>query len=232
MGKKISSDVLCYFGGYDVGTATTSVAITQQVDALDPTALGDAAERVLAGLRKDEITWGGLFDDGTSMDAAAAALVPTGTSVFSVLLGSGTGAVAYSGTAFNLQGKAVASVAELVKYEAVLKPDLSLGRGLVLPAKTTITGSASQGTLDNSALSTAGGEWHVHVFGYTGAGTGTLALQDSSTGTAWTNLGTVVGLNARTSSRTTFTGTVNRYTRVIGTLAGTNITYATVFIRS
>ena len=232
MGKKISSDILVYFGGYDVGTATISVSITQQVDALDPTALGDAAERVLAGLRKDEVTWAGLFDDGTSMDAAAAALIPTGTSVFSVLLGSGTGSVVYSGTAFNLQGKAVASVAELVKYEAVLKPDLSLERGLVLPSKTTITGSASQGTLDNTALTTAGGAWGIHVFGYTGAGTGTLGLEHSSTGTAWVVLGTLVGINGPKSARQTFTGTVNRYTRVIGTLAGTNMTYATIFIRS
>lgn len=202
MAKKIASDLRFYFGGYDPGTATTSVTLGLECEALDTSALTDAAERQLAGLRKDVITWAGLFDDSAdAMDAAQAVLLGSGTAVVTLLLGTATGDRAYSGTAYALSNKPAANVAELVKLESGFKPDQSWSRGYVMAVRGTITGSAQTGTIDGTTTAT-GYEGYIHIFSFSGSGTATVRVVSRAGTGAWVNTGangTLGGINGRSS---------------------------------
>ena len=215
MAKKLASDMNVYYGSYNFGTATTSVSVALEAKSLDPTALTDTAERVLGGIRGDAITWGGLFDDAASVDAAGSALLATGTGVFSVLIGTGTGSRAYAGTAYLLAAKPVSNIGDLVKMEVAMTPDQGFSVGVHYGPAISKPSSAqvTSGTLDNAALTTAGGVGYIHVFTVS-SGTINANLQESSTGTAWTSIvsGTMLATGG-TSARLPLTGTIQRYTR-------------------
>ena len=233
MARKISSDVRFYYGGYDPGLSTTTISVTLNADPLDATALPDVAERAIAGIRKDSVEYAGLFDDqAQDFDQAQAALLATGTAVLSVLFGTVLGDVAYSGTAWLLAAKNPAAIGDLVKQEAVFKPDLTMERGVVSTPKITITTTGTTGSVDNTGSTTAGGNFYLHVFGYTGGGTGRVALRHAGTitGTSWSDIGTVVGITGTSSFKTAISGTIAQYTRVEGT--GTSFEIAGVLVRS
>lgn len=222
MAKLFSKQVSVYFAGFDLGTATTSTMISLELEALDKTALGDGAETVIAGIRHDQAEWSGLYDDGTSMDAAGSAMIGSGTNnVLSVHIGTTIGSRAYAGTALLLMTKPLSSVKGLVQQEAIFKPDQSWDRGQTQLLNTSFTGSGSSGSIDNAALTTGGGKWYLHVFTYSGGGTTVVSLEDSADAASWAAVGTVGAISARSSYRNTFTGTLRRYTRVTKTATGT-----------
>lgn len=220
-----------YFGGYDVGTATTSWSLTLAVMPLDPTAITDAGERALAGIRQDAVEWSGLFDDSQSGDAAGSALIGSGTrNVLTVFIGTGTGSVAYAGTGIITASRQAGGAKDLVAQELELKIDGSLERGVSHGIRATIGTGTALGTHDNSASSTNGGTWYVQIFSTT---TGTLFLQDSADGTTWAAItsGTIT-FTGRDSRKVTFTGTARRYTRtLLGTAGTATATVAAMVIR-
>ena len=233
MAKLWSNDVRFYFGGYDVGTATTTVGLTLAYAPLDVTALGDSGERMIAGIRQDVAEWGGIFDDSLSADAAASALLGTGTNnVIQVHLGTGTGAIGYASTALMVFHKAVASKSELVASEGEWKVDGKWSRGQVLLSKTTYTGSASSGATDGTALSTGTSALFLQVFSQTGAGSGTFSLESAATATGvYTAFATLTGGTATKSYIVTATGSLDRFTRITKTATGT-IALAAIVVRN
>ena len=235
MTKKIASDVRVYFGSYDLGTATTSISIALEAKALDPTALTDTAERALAGMRGDAVTWAGLFDDATSADAAGSALIATGTAVLSVLVGTGTGNRAYVGTVYLLAAKPASNIGDLVKEELMLKPDSNWGIGKVTQAKRWGTTTWTSSTIDDGAVSTAGGDMYLHMFTYSSGSTLTINLDHSTDGTSWT-VATSATLTTIGSRKLSFAGTLNRYIRfgvsTLGTGAFGTVEIAQVYVRN
>ena len=196
------SVVRFHFGGYDPGIQTTDVAITLGMDSLDPTAIVDVAERVLAGVRNDLCTWTGLFSDTAKALSSAAALVGTGTHAISVHIGTTTGDIAYLGTAFLLRQPRSMNIRELVREEAVFGMGGVWTRGVVLYSQTQATGSATGGAVDGTASSTAGGTYNVHVMQ---VNTGTLNVIWEHSATAG---GTGVYTVLASANITTVTGTV------------------------
>ena len=231
MAKKLASDVRVYFGGYDPGTATTRISVNLESKVLDPTVIVDVAERATAGERADGLEWAGLFDDGVSMDVAQAVLLGSGTAVWSVLVGTASGDVAYSGTVFSLSAKAPAKIGDLVRYEVTIKPDQKLDRAkyLGLISKTG-TADANSGWLDNAGSSTAGGVIYAHIFPVTG----TFQWQyqhsiDQST------IDTLIGWQTNLTSTGTIialTGTIRRYVRAASTGTSTTGTLIPILIRN
>lgn len=232
MAKKIASDIRFLYGGYDPGTSTVRASVTLEVETLDPTAVTDAAERALAGNRKDIVEWAGLFDDAPGdMDAAQAALLTTGTAVLSMLIGTAVGDRAYSGTAYLLAAKAPAKLGDLMRQEVTFKPDQAMGRGLLLGHRTVKpsgTSDVATGTIDDGTLSIAGGVVYVHILGVGGSAIQPLA-EHSATGTTWTPVAGV-SVNVIGSQKISITGTVQRYVRVELGGAGTG-TATSVFVR-
>lgn len=220
------SIVRFHFGGYNAGIHTTSIAVQMALDALDPTAIVDVAERVLAGLRNDQAEWSGLFSDTTESLNSAVALVGTGTHVISVHIGTATDDIAYLGTAFLMSKKPSMNLRELVRDEAVFSLDGNWNRGRVLYTQTLGTGSATGGAVDGTAASTAGGTYNVHVM-QVSTGTVNVIWEASTTATgvytvlASANITTATGTILTVGSGTSIARFVrHRHTNTVTT--GTN----------
>jgi len=229
-----SRDVKIYFDKYDLGTATTRWAIALEVQTLDPTTFEDAGDRVVAGLRSDQFEWTGLFDDSASIDEVMGSLLGSGNKALSVVIGSGVGSVAYGATAQMYGGRNPIGHTDLVRAEMNTRPDQAFDVCRVMAPRTTGTASTNFGTLDNLALTTAGGTMYTHMFlmtGSLGTGSGTLRVEDSVDGTTWavftTQLYTTAGADKVVAS-----GTLNRRTRAAysSTTAGT-ASYSIIFNR-
>ena len=234
MAKYWSNSVKVYFGPYDFGTATTSIGITKAVAVLDPTTLGEAAERGTAGIKIDTVDWAGLFDDSLSADAGGSLLIGSSTNnVYTVIIGSATGSVAYAGTGLLLKAKVVTGVKDLVRQEVSFTIDQALDRCQTYFAKSTATatGTNNTGPIDNAASSTGSGTMYAHVFSITGSvstGTTIIFFQHSSDTVTWVSMGTAI-FTATGAQRVSFAGSILRYTRGQSTLstAGTAV-YAMV----
>ena len=224
MAKIWTRDMRVHFGGYDIGTATTRVAMFLGVDSLDRTAFTDGAERVLSGVRRDRIEWAGLFDDDNSHDAAMSSLIGSGTNnVFSVFFGTGTGGIAYVGTSLLTLGKPSGEVGGLVRQDGAFQPDNQILRGVHYGTATNYNFSAggNSGTHDNTTATTAGGTLFMHAFGSVTTGSGSVQIEDSADGTTFAAIGTrVEAVTARTAQRVNIGGTIRRYTR-LGAVNGT-----------
>jgi len=232
-------DLRFYWGGYDPGSHTTRLVLGLEAEPLDRTSFGDGAERTQSGLRRDTVTWAGLFDDGAdAMDVAAATLVGTSTNnVMSFLIGTATGDVAYSGTVVQLDVKTPSDIRDLVRQEASFKPDQAWDRGKHFGPVSTLLGTGGPnvtGSIDNSALSTGSATWYIHFISVAG-GTSTIFLQDSADGTSFAALGTLVGTGKIARKITVGSGadgTVRRYTRVSENNAtGTDTQIVSVIVR-
>ena len=225
MAVRISSELRLYVGAFDLGTATTSSAVTLEATPLDKTAFGDAAESSIPGLRKDAIEWAGWFDDGTGTGGGINQLLGTllGSSgaAYSLYIGTTNGDRAYCGTIFVASVKPAGNVAELVKVVAMFKPDGTIEAGKHFGPRKVVSTS---GTTDDSAATTSGGAFYSHVFGWVGTPTtGTMVLQHSTDGTIWADVGTHNYQGPSGSSqRTTFSGTLRRYVRLTTSAAGSN----------
>ena len=220
MAKYWSNSVKVYFGPYDFGTATTSIGITKAVAVLDPTVLGEAAERGTAGIKMDTVDWAGLFDDSLSADAGGSLLIGSSTNnVYTVIIGSAIGSVAYAGTGLLLKAKVVTGVKDLVRQEVSFDMDQGLDRcqSYFIKNTATTTGTNNSGTIDNAASSTGSGTMYVHMFTMTG-GTTTVFFQHSSDTVTWTNIGTAI-FTATGAQRVSFAGSVLRWTRGQSTMS-------------
>lgn len=233
MAEKLASDVRVFYDGFDLGTATTRVSVILQVDALDPTTIPDVAERVLASERKDAAEWAGLFDDGTSADAAGKAFVGgAGTAVFTMLIGTVLADRAYSGTAHILDTKVVTNIGDLVQQELTIQPSQAWDRGVHFGVKTakSSSGTVNTGTQDNSGSSVDGGVFYVHLHNIA-SGTITPVLEDSNTGTTWSPVATAASFTNKGSGKVAITGTIDQFTRL--SLQGTGQGTATgIFSRA
>ena len=223
----LSADKLrVYFGGYNPGTHTTSVGITLQVTSLDNTALVDGAERVIVGLRTDEIEWAGWYDDNDqAIDNAMKNLLGSnaGTNqVVSLHLGTASGGAAYCGTAMAVSNKIGGAVGELAKTVAVIKPDGAWTKSITQLADGTYTNNGSFGVVDHSATTTAGATAFAQLIHFTVGANGEQAvyqLQDSADNSTYVTLGTCGTLFSSSTSSTSAilviaSGTnIDRYTR-------------------
>ena len=210
------------------------MGITKAVAVLDPTVVGEAAERGTAGLKMDTVDWAGLFDDSLSADAGGSLLIGSSTNnVYTVIIGSAIGSVAYAGTGLLLKAKVVTGVKDLVREEVSFTIDQGLDRCQTYFVKSSATavGTNNSGTIDNTASSTGSGTMYVHMFSFSGSistGTTIVYFQHSSDTVTWTNIGTAL-FTATGAQRVSFAGSVLRWTRGQSTMstAGT-ATYAMV----
>jgi hypothetical protein len=230
---KLGADqIRVYFAGFDIGTSTTSVGVTLAVEPLDPTSLGDVAERTIPGQRNDVVEWAGLFDDSLSADAAGSAMLGSaGTNnVFSVHFGTGTGKVAFAGTAIMFAAKAGGGVKDFVYQEETWQPDGTLEKGFTQCVKTMIIGSGSSTFLDFGGSSLNGARLYLQVFSYAGGGSATITVEHGSATSAVVTLGTFI-VSTRNSFVGSFAGTIRRFTRITKDATG-SAEVAVVLVRS
>jgi len=234
MGKLLSTNTRFYFNGVDPGLHGSRFTVTLEGAVLDPTAIVDNAERVHPGERMDSFDYAGFFDDDTGsstlgLEAISGTSVGDGSQQLMVLVGTGTGSVAYAGTGYWLAHKPVANIRDLVRVEGTWAMDKQWSRGKHTGVKRTATAGTNSGTIDDGAATTAGGTFYVQVFEVT-AGTLTFNLEHSTDGTTWANK-LAPTFTGRGDLATAFTGSLHRYVRTSsGITAGTS-SYAGAYVR-
>lgn len=212
-------------------------SMSGEIDATETTVFGQGNKTYIVGLADGKITFGGLFDGGsTASDALTATMranaISNGTAVVATYMPEGNvygkrcsiaqGVL----TSYEVSG-AVADVNE-AKYE--VQTDGGLDSGLILAAATSVaTATTTNGTaIDNTALTSSGAAAVLHVTANANAGATTFKVQHSVDNSVWVDLITFTSVSASTTSfqRGTVTGTVNRYLRSQATTAGAgNITF-------
>ena len=224
MAKFFSRDVRVFFDGYDPSPQTVRYDLGIEQGALEVTAFGDAGERVIAGVKTATFEWAALFDDVSTALDAANTLIGNGTArVLMVLIGTGTGARAFAGTAFMLAQKEEAHISELVRMEAAFRSDQAWDVAVHYGPKAVLPPGTNSGSIDNTAASTAGGTVYFIIHSATTA-TGTALLQDSADGITFATLGTALIVYSGTgpiSTVGTYAGTIRRYTRVLNVAGST-----------
>ncbi len=214
MAKILSRDARIYVGGYDLGTVTLNMSVGRQIVAVDKTVIVDAAESFVGGLAQDNITWDGIYDDGTSIDAAAAALIGSnaaGTNVITVLIGTGTGARSISGTAMLTSFNYPVEKTDLVKMVSTWQPDQKWDVGISFGQALSFTATGSLGTIQNNfpattSTSTAGMTAYLQTLKVI-EGTIQMRIQHSTGGTgAWVDYITFPAQTGTSPSSTLATG--------------------------
>ena len=243
MAKQIAQSTRVYYAGYDLGTATRQWSIELAVDALDPTSINDAGERVLAGARKDKFTWAGLFDSSLSAEAIGSALVGGTPNILTVTLGSGTAAVAFIGSALQIASKPAAKIGELVDLTAAYAIDGSYTKGRSFGQATSIGTGSFSGTMDQNGMDGISATGNTSGFSLvvqfisaelgSGTGIGSLRIQHCNDGTGWANVaGTMLLSGAPTALILTSTATLNRFVMLLSTGTAGSLTFNAVLVRN
>jgi hypothetical protein len=171
--------------------------------------------------------WGGFFDDAVGgIDKILGTLIGTAGIVVSYLIGTGTGARAYAGTSFMAHGAPVGDIKGLVKVEADWQPDGTFNVCRSFGPEQSQTAGTTSGSVDNSAATTGGGALYTHVVGFSGTNTYRIVLADSADGTVFADIATA-DHTGTSGSRTSYSGTVRRYVRMVTTWATTGVGSAT-----
>ena len=210
-----SNQLRWYVGAYDLSTATTRSSVMLHSPALDKTVYVDASESSSPDVRRDEVEWAGLFEDGTrGLDALIGTLIGTRGDMLSYVVGTATGARAYCGTVGIMAIKPGARLGELVRVEGTFKPD-----GLFDPTRhfgpsQVVTTAGTSGTIGDGAASTGTHRLFVHVFRLGGAGTFIVNLQDAATAVYADVAGATASFTAIGSTAIQFTGTLRANTKL------------------
>lgn len=229
-------NVAILHGAYDLTTYFNSVDVPNEVEEVETTTFGSTAKTFLLGFAEGAISLEGYWDGSASaVDARLQA----------VLGGSGTATtVGWNGTtignrcvlASGIEKKydITAGVGDAVAVAAEMRADGGVDYGIFLHAKTAESTDDNTASVDNSAATTNGYATTLHVTALSGGGTWTIKVQHSTNNSVWADLVTFTAATGLTSERKTGTGTVNRYLRVLWTIAGGSgnaATFAVAFAR-
>lgn len=214
-------------GGYDLTPMLNSISTPQSLDVVETTPFQapGGAKTYIPGMSDATVSMGGFFEGDLAatedmLDVAAetadAILVSYGR-VLAVGQDCKFGGVIR--TAFEVSSP----VGDVVSITGAAQADGGLHTGPTLMAKQAVSTSPTNGTaVDNGAGTTSGGKAVLQVTSNTRDGTVTAKIQHSTDGSVWVDKATfaVVSAGAIASEVIDLPGTINRYTRVVVTLAG------------
>lgn len=223
MARQHGADVRVYLGARDASDDLMSIDLKADVETHDTTTFAaDNAKRFDAGLRG----WTGEIEafyqpqsGGIGRQLEAIGDGTAGLGVLSVYDGDADaiGDAGYLGSEaiFTSRGQPI-KINDLIKLSGSLQGSGRLGLHArllhVLGAETVSFNGAS---LDNGASSANGGRANIHVTAVTG--TWTFKVQHSTNDSVWADLITFAAVTAVGAQSIEVTGTINRYTRIIGT---------------
>lgn len=224
-------NAVVYQDGNDLTGYLRSLSNSAEVETAESTTFADDDKTYVPGLADATISAEGLFD--STFDGELNSITGSGTkSVWSVYPGGD--ADGSCGRGYSLDVTSAERTAEIGDVVMVsIEGQSSVGTEAIIShhglAQRTASGTAT--VVDNSASSANGGYGYLHAT----AASGTVVVKvqhssDNSTYVDYLTLGTVTA-SAR-SFRTTATGTVNRYTRVVYTITSGTATFVAGFGRS
>lgn len=223
--------------GFDLSAFLNKADADGSADMLDVTAFGNGSKNYIAGLLDAELSFEGFFENTptTGLDAVAAAILGSGTvgAVSYMPGGDAIGARGVSALSLESNYKIGSAVGEVVSAALTFKTNTGQEPVISLHALGAETGVVNSASVDNLALSTAGGAGYLHVPSAVALTTATIKIQHSVDNSVWVDLITFAAVTAAPNyQRIAVAGTVNRYTRcIVSALTGTSITYFAAFNR-
>lgn len=222
-----------WLDGFPSACYLNEFSLDGEVDTAETTTLCKSAKTYIPGLEDATVSLSGFFDTNTLDPASTfeALLDARKRAVFPVIYypegGDTIGDPAYLLNGFLTSYNVGTTVDDAATLEMEYQSSTGFQRGVTLEPPTTETATGDSGTWhDNLVATTQGGAALLSVESVTGTTpTMTVTVQhtdDDPTGTpTWVTLATFPVQNAQNGVYVTFTGTVERYTRVIWTIAGT-----------
>jgi hypothetical protein len=220
-----------YQDGNDLTGYLRSLSNSAEVETAESTTFSDDDKTYVTGMADATISAEGLFD--ATFDGNLNSITGSGTkSIWSVYPG-GDG-VGSSGRGYSLDVTSAERTAEIGDVVMInIEGQSSVGTEPIIShhalAQRTASGTAT--VVDAGASSANGGYGYLHATA--ASGTVVVTVQHSSDNNTYADyltLGTITA-SAR-SFRTTATGTVNRYTRVVYTITSGTATFVAGFGRS
>lgn len=213
-------------GGYDITSMLNEISTPQMVDTAETTPFGSTAKTYIPGMGDATVSMGGFYEGAA--DATEDFLDTVAATADAVIVVYGralaVGVDCKFGSVLRTSFEVTSPVGDVVSISGAAQASGGLTTGRVLMAKQTVSATPTNGTsADNAVATTAGGKAVLSVTGNTRDGNATVVVQHSTDGTTWVDKGTftVVPAATLTSEVIALSGTINRYTRVVVTLAGT-----------
>jgi len=234
-----STVVLC--NATNMSPYLKEVSSNQGVDMSDVTAFGTTGTKsYLPGLKDGKVSASGMFDGATGAIDSVFQAVLGNASVVELSVFPDTDAIGKRGfiaecweTSYNLSSP----VADVVQASAEFQASGGVDYAVSLQALSAQTVTGNGTSVDNTTSSANGGIAMLHVTANTQNSTTIIKIQHSVDNSTFTDLGsafTTIPATTTTSERIVIASgtTVNRYLRVVRTIAGTgSITYQTSFAR-
>ena len=212
-------------GGYDLTPMLNQIATPQSLDVTEVTHFGETAKKYIPGIADATVSMSGFFEGDakateemldTASDESESLLVTYG-------LALAVGQDCKFANVIRSSFEVSSPVGDVVSISGAAQANGGLTTGKVLTAMLEATGASTSGTsVDNTVSSANGGKAALHLTENTRNGNSTVTVQHSTDNAVWVDLGTfaVVPTLTVASEVLELTGTINRYVRVVVTLAG------------
>lgn len=224
----IAKNITAMVNGVDLGGTFKSLGFEATQNELDSTALGGSSRTYALGFKEGTLSCEGFWaSDTTNADEIhdiLSGVFDAGTnSVVTVSLGT----VAVGGDALMLVGPTIKygipiNNGELIMATADIRATSGVNFGKFLMHALQASGTNNGTSVDNSASSSNGGIFHVHLYNDDATDVD-VKVQHSSDNSSWADLATVNNLSSTRdygSAEVAAGTTVNRYLRAVATVTG------------
>lgn len=212
------------FNQFDLSSYLSEASPNESVETAETTAYGNSAKTYVVGLRDSTLSMSGFFDgSANAVDEIIATALQTNPEVITFAPeGLTVGSRVVTMNAIETSYEVSSPVADVVSVSVEAQTTDRIDRGVSLANLGAVSSTGNGTANDNSASSANGAVANLHVTANTRNGSTTFKIQHSADNATWVDLITfsAVSTATKTSERLAVAGTVQRYTRVTYTLAG------------
>lgn len=219
------------FNGTDMSPFLNEATTTQEIETAETTTFANDDKTYIVGLADGTISTSGLFDSSAgASNEVLNGMIQQDDNTFTVLPeGSARTNRAILANGMLTSYEISSPVADVVAISAEIQADGGLVHGIDLTGQQIVSASGVTTEVDNSASTSNGGLFNLHVTSNDRDGAATIKVQHSSDNVTYADLVTFTSVSASTTVGETITtsGTVNQYLRAEHTLAGSSgsVTY-------
>jgi len=221
-------NVNVFLDEFDFSTYFTDVSASTSVDTAETSAFGTSAKSYIVGHRDGTVSLSGMFEatasTGTDEFFDDALGNATKTKVIVAPAGHSNGAGAIMLVADDTSYEVSSAIADVVQASAEFQSTDAVEHGVILSSGAAISATGNGTGVDNTTSSTNGGAGFLSVPVNTRNGTIGVKVQHSADNSTFADLVsfTTVTSTQKTSERVEVASgtTINRYLRVVYTVAG------------